>query len=120
VNVDLELSLYEADHGDAATALETARAEWERRHSILVADALAWALHASGEDRLAARYSRTALSLGTRNALLLFHAGMIRLALGDRAAARELLTQAVETNPAFSIRYSSEARATLRTLRGVQ
>nr|MDP9328464.1 tetratricopeptide repeat protein [Actinomycetota bacterium] len=120
VNVDLELSLYQADHGDAAAALETARAEWNRRHSILVADALAWALHANGEDRLAARYSRKALSLGTRNALSLFHAGMIQLALGDRTAARGFLTQAVGTNPFFSIRYAAEAQATLRSLGGAR
>jgi tetratricopeptide (TPR) repeat protein len=120
VNVDLELSLYQADHGDAAAALETARAEWDRRHSILVADALAWALHAKGADREAARYARRALSLGTSNALSLFHAGMIRLALGDRSAARELLTRAVDTNPWFSIRYAAEARATLRSLGGAR
>lgn len=118
VNVDLELSLYEADHGDAAAALDTARAEWDRRHSILVADALAWALHASGDDRAAARYSRKALALGTRNALMLFHAGMIHLATGDRAAAVELLTEALDTNPFFSIRYAAEAEATLRSLAG--
>ncbi len=120
VNVDLELSLYQADHGDAATALETARAEWDRRHSILVADALAWALHANGDDRAAERYARTALSLGMRNALTLFHAGMIQLALGDRAAARELLAEALDTNPSFSIRYAAEAEATLRSLGGAR
>jgi tetratricopeptide (TPR) repeat protein len=120
VNVDLELSLYQADHGDGASALETARAEWKRRHSILVADALAWAMHAEGKDRTAARYSRKALSLGTHNALLLFHAGMIQLALGDRAAAREFLAQAVDSNPAFSIRYAAEAKSTLRSLGGAR
>ena len=120
VNVDLELALYQADHGDGPAALETARAEWNRRHSITVADALAWALHVNGADRAAARYSRRALSLGTPSALSLFHAGVIRLALGERPAARELLGQAVETNPSFSIRYAAEARATLRSLGGAR
>ena len=118
VNVDLELALFEADHGDAAGALATARAEWERRHSIHVADALAWALHANGRDREAARYATRALSLGTRNALFLFHAGMIRLGLGDREAARVLLERAVDTNPSFSIAYAPVALDTLRTLGG--
>ncbi len=116
VNVDLELSLYQADHGEAASALQTARAEWDRRHSILVADALAWALHANGDDRAAARYSHRALSLGTRNAQLLFHAGMIQLALGDRDQAGRLLAEALAVNPFFSIRYANEAQATLRSL----
>jgi tetratricopeptide (TPR) repeat protein len=118
VNVDLELSLYQADHGDAAAALAAARAEWGRRHSIHVADALAWALHANGRDREAARYATKALSLGTRNALFLFHAGTIQLGLGDRDAARSLLERAIDTNPYFSIRYSTAAHETLRSLGG--
>jgi tetratricopeptide (TPR) repeat protein len=120
VNVDLELSLFQSDHGDAAAALTTAREEWGRRHSIHVADALAWALHANGRDREALRYSTKALSLGTRNALFLFHAGMIRLGLGDRAEARSLLARAIDTNPSFSIRYSAEAARTLRSLGGAR
>ena len=120
VNVDLELSLYEADHGDPAEALATARAEWDRRRSIHVADALAWALHANGRDREAARYAAKALSLGTRDALFLFHAGMIQLRLGDRDAARTLLADALDTNPFFSIRYSAVASDTLRSLGGAR
>jgi tetratricopeptide (TPR) repeat protein len=116
VNIDLELSLFQADHGDAAAALRTARAEWNRRHSIHVADALAWALHANGRDREALRLSDEARSLGTRNALFSFHAGMIRLGLGDREAARRLLASALDTNPAFSILHAAEARQTLRSL----
>jgi hypothetical protein len=83
-----------------------------------VADALAWALHANGLDRRALRYSTRALSLGTRNALFCFHAGMIRLGLGDRDGARRLLARALDTNPRFSIRYSAAARRTLRSLEG--
>ncbi len=116
VNVDLELSLFQADQGRAAEALATARAEWDRRHSIHVADAMGWALHANGRDREAARYAATALSLGTRNALFFFHAGMIRLGLGDRDGARRLLQRAIETNPSFSIRYAPVAARTLRSL----
>jgi tetratricopeptide (TPR) repeat protein len=118
VNVDLELSLFQADQGDAPDALATARTEWGRRHSIHVADALAWALHANGRDREAARYATKALALGTQNALFEFHAGMIQLGLGDRDAARRLLQRALDTNPSFSIRYASVARTTLRSLEG--
>jgi tetratricopeptide (TPR) repeat protein len=116
VNVDLEVSLYDADHGDAAAALTAAREEWDRRHSIHVADALAWSLYASGEYREAQTYSREALRLGTRNALFFFHAGMIHLKLGDRAEARSLLSTAVDINPHFSIRWSGVARETLDEL----
>ena len=119
VDVDLELALFEADHpgGDSArAALRAARAEWSRRKSVHVADALAWALHANGNDREAAARSRDAFRLGTRNALFLFHAGMIRLSLGDEVAARSLLRRAFDVNPWFSVRWSPVLRTTLARL----
>jgi tetratricopeptide (TPR) repeat protein len=116
VNVDLELALFEADHGEAAAAVEAASAEWDRRRSIHVADAYAWALHAAGEDDRAIRYSRRALSLGTRNSLSLYHAGAIELALGHRAAAERLLAQALDTNPWFAPLGAAESRATLERI----
>jgi tetratricopeptide (TPR) repeat protein len=118
VNVDLELALYNADHGDPALALTTARAEWDRRHAVNVADALAWALHVNGRDREAAVYARKALALGTQSALFEFHAGMIQLALGDRAAARSLLAEALDTNPHFSVQYAPVAARMLQKLGG--
>jgi tetratricopeptide (TPR) repeat protein len=116
VNVDLELAVFDADHGRPVDALAAARAEWGRRHSINVADALAWALYANGRYREAVPYARAALSLGTRNALFRFHAGMIQLRLGHRDAARELLSDALATNPHFSILWGSVARRTLHGL----
>jgi tetratricopeptide (TPR) repeat protein len=113
VNVDLEVALFESEHGDPKTGLEQARLEWERRHSIHVADALAWALHASGDDREAARYSRIALHLGTRNALFLFHAGMIQLGLGEQERGLWLLSRARSVNPHFSILHADEAASIL-------
>jgi Flp pilus assembly protein TadD len=81
-----------------------------------VADAMAWALHANGRDREALRYADRALALGTRNALFLFHRGMIRTALGDARGARTDLAAALALNPNFSIRWASTASATLRAL----
>ncbi len=52
VNVDLELSLFQADHGDPKGALTSASAEYARRHSTLVEDAYAWALHVNGNDAM--------------------------------------------------------------------
>jgi len=120
VNVDLELALYDADHGDPAGALSSARAEWARRHSIHVADAYAWALYANDRYRMASSFARRALALGTRNALFLFHAGMIRLKLGDRGGARRDLARALAINPNFSIQHAGEAARTLARLEGTR
>src|SRR5205809_319461 len=81
------------------------RAEWNRRHSVLVADALAWALYTNGKYAEARTYSVRALALGTRNASFWFHRGMIERALGHRAAGRDALARALEINALFSIRW---------------
>ena len=118
VNVDLELALFDTDHGDVRAGLAAARSEWRRRHSILVADALAWALFRSGDARSAIRYERTAMSLGMRNALFFFHAGMIERALGRSSPARADLRTALAINSNFSVQHAGEARAALRSLGG--
>jgi tetratricopeptide (TPR) repeat protein len=117
VNVDLELALFDADHGDPAGALTAARAEWARRQSVHVADAYAWALYANGRYARAASLEDRALALGTRSALFLYHAGMIRLELGDEAGARRYLSRALATNPNFSILHAADAARVLSDLR---
>ena len=116
VNTDLEIAIYDADHGDPARALEAARDEWARRRSVHVADALAWALYVNGRPEEAARYAGRALSLGTRNATFLFHAGMIERALGDDARALELLREALAVNPHFSILHAPTAERVVARL----
>jgi tetratricopeptide (TPR) repeat protein len=116
VNVDVESGLFDADHGRPARALRSARAAWSERKSVHAADALAWSLHMSGKDRAALRFARRALALGTRNALFLYHAGMIHLGLGHELQARALLSEALRTNPHFSIVHAPSARRTLERL----
>jgi tetratricopeptide (TPR) repeat protein len=103
VNTDLEIATYDADHGEPERALRAARAEWVRRQSVHVADALGWALYVNDRPEEALRYAERALALGTRNATFLFHAGMIERALGDDARALQLLREALAVNPHFSI-----------------
>ena len=118
VNVDLEASLFSADHRiGLAEGLAGARSEWDRRKSVFVADALAWQLHANGRDTEALVHADQALRLGTANALFHFHRSQIRLALGDRNGARTDLQRAVDINPNFSILHSPTAHEQLLRLR---
>lgn len=116
VNADLELALFEADHGDPASAVKLAQAEWKRRHSVIVADALSWALHSAGRDREALGAAEQAARLGTQDARYLYHRGMIEVSLHMAAAARRDLTAALKLNPAFSPTQAPLARTALARL----
>jgi tetratricopeptide (TPR) repeat protein len=119
VNADLEMALFDADHGiHLERALERARAEYRRRPSIYAADALAWTLSAVGRHREAAGYARAALRLGTRNALFHFHAGMIAFRLRQPADAEDHLSTALEIHPDFSFLHRDVAARTLHRLQG--
>jgi tetratricopeptide (TPR) repeat protein len=118
VDIDLESAIIDADHGDPAAAVQHAQAEWARRHSVLVADALAWALHRAGRDAEALPYATQALTLGWHNALISFHRGMIETSLRMNQAARSDLAAAESTNPYFSTLWGPTARQTLTALGG--
>ena len=116
VNTDLETALFEADHGSPADALTVARAEWQRRKSVHVADVLAWALHVNGRDRAALRLSREATRLGTEEARLWLHRGRIEAALGLDDAARVHLRRGLAADPGVSPWQADQARTVLRRL----
>lgn len=117
VDTDVEMALFAADHDRTLDqALKQARAEYAKRPSIRVADVLAWTLYKTGNAQEAAKYSQEALRLGTKDALMHFHAGMIEAALGHRDAAIGYLQQALAINPNFSILYAPKAQAELTRL----
>ena len=55
-----------------------------------------------------------ALRLGTLEAPMLFHRGMIERCLGNGGAARAFLWRALAVNPYFSLRHVPVAEAALR------
>lgn len=92
-------SLFLLDHRrDVDLVLEQARRELKSRKDIYGYDLLAWALHQSGRDLEAREAMQHALRLGTRDPSLLFHAGVIECALGNRSSARAYLKAALVTN----------------------
>jgi tetratricopeptide (TPR) repeat protein len=114
VRTDLETALFDVDHGVRLRhALALARLARADRPSIDGDDVLAWALARSGHCSEALGYSRRALRLGTRDALKLFHRGMIERCLGRHATGDAFLRRALSLNPHFSVLWSPVARKVL-------
>ena len=117
VDTDLELALFDADHGgDPAATVTLARAAYQRRPSVKAADTLAWALFKAGQIEEARRYAAEAVRLDTKDAVMLYHAGMIARAGGDGAGARDYLNRALTLNPHFSPLFAPQARQALAAL----
>ncbi len=85
-----------------AEALRWARKDLEVRHSVYAHDTLAWALYKNGEFAAAAEEMTRALALGTQDAHLLFHAGMIFSRAGELARGSALLKQSLTVNPRYN------------------
>jgi len=112
-----QMAVFWADRGIRLDeALAIARRERAARGDIYTSDALAWCLYKNGELNEARTAIEEALRLGTRDAGINYHAGMIYQALGDRARAARHLNLALRINPTFDVLQSEIARQTLQTL----
>ena len=110
VNTDVELAIYEADHGDRDRAVALARGAWAQAPSVRSADALGWALTRAGRSADGLRWARRALRLGSLDPTFRYHAGIA--ASGSAAGRRNLrlaLRHGLDAHPLLANR----ARAAL-------
>jgi tetratricopeptide (TPR) repeat protein len=109
-----QLAYFFADHDmKADEAYSSAVKEYAVRRDIYGADVLAWAALKAGRLEEARKMSREALRLGTRDARLFYHAGMIASAAGDRTSARDYLERALKLSPQFDPLQATVARSVL-------
>lgn len=113
-----ELAGFYADHNiKLPQALDLAKRELDNRRDVYTTDVYAWCLYKNGKLQEASKAVQAALGMGTKDALMLFHAGMIYRDLGDTTRAEDYLTRSIAVNPEFHVRYSKLAVQTLRDVR---
>ena len=109
-----QLALFYVDHNRKLDeALKLAEAEVEKRRDIYSYDTLAWVYYKNRRFADAEKAMTQALRLGTQDALLFFHAGMIAHAQGARQKAKDFLQRALTLNSYFSFSDAETARNTL-------
>ncbi len=112
-----QLALFYADRGiKLDEALTIARRERESRSDIYTCDALAWVLYKRGELAEAKKSIDEAMRLGTRDARILYHAGMIYKAIDDPQTAAKYLKLALAINPSFDVLQADVAKQTLHKI----
>jgi tetratricopeptide (TPR) repeat protein len=110
-------SLFLLDHNRRIPeVLANVQAEIETRKDIYGFDLLAWALHKAGRHAEARLAMNEARRLGTRDAMLFYHAGMIERSLGYAGRAQYFLAEALQVNPRFHPTHPREIRAVLDSL----
>ncbi|HUF61476.1 MAG TPA: tetratricopeptide repeat protein, partial [Verrucomicrobiales bacterium] len=97
-----QLARFYADHDrNPEDALDMAQPDYDAFPNVRAADTLAWCLYRNGRFQDALRLIRRALSQGTQDAGMHYHAGLIQIALGNVAEGKKHLYQALNLNPHF-------------------
>jgi tetratricopeptide (TPR) repeat protein len=94
---------------DIDEAVQLAKGEMTVRPGIYTCDAYAWALYRKGKLPEAREAMDKATQLGTKDATLLYHAGAIRIAAGDKVEGVKLVREALALNPKFDPVGAAEA-----------
>ncbi len=112
-----QLALFYADHDlKSDEAYQNAVNEYQTRKDIFGADALAWTALKAGKLSEAQTAMKEALKLGTKDARLFYHAGMIENAAGNKDEAKRLLKLSLKTSPDFDPLQSVNAQSALEKL----
>jgi tetratricopeptide (TPR) repeat protein len=99
---DRQILGFDLDHGDATQAvLARAVAAAKIRPDAAGLDVVAWAAYRLGDLPMARSESAKALATGSIDARVLYHAGAIAIASGDRAGGRALVRRALDLGPAL-------------------
>ena len=93
---------------DEAVAL--ANREYGHEKDVFTADAVAWTLFKAGRLEEAKTMSVAARRIGTKDAGILYHAGMIEHALGNRQEGIRLIREALALDPYFDLLQAEAAR----------
>lgn len=111
------LAVFYADHDlRVDEALRLSEAELAVRRDVFGYDAYAWALFKNGRLSDARAASDAARGQQTQDARMLYHAGLISAALGDRDRARSELGEALAISPQFDPLQAPRARDALAAL----
>jgi tetratricopeptide (TPR) repeat protein len=111
------VALFWADRSEnLEKAVAIAEADYSAQQDIHASDTLAWCYYRNGRLVEAKRLAKEAMRLGTADAKILYHAGMIETGLGNRNEARRLLEAALRLNPGFDVFQAPVAEATVKRL----
>jgi len=114
VNVDVEIALFEADHGDPAEAVRLGQRALAAAPSVRSEDALGWALTSAGQPAAGLTHARRALRLGSADPTFLYHAGVAARASGHDELGRRWVTRALEHRAALGPYHALRAEEALR------
>jgi len=113
-----QLAIMWADHDvNLDQALAMTLKERSQRQDIFTCDALAWVLLKTNRLPEAKNAITEALRLGTHDAQIYYHAGMIYQALGDRREATKYLELALKFNPTFDLLEAEKARRAVEVIK---
>lgn len=97
---DREIALLEIKKGDYESALKHALTEYNRRpENIDVNQTLAWVYYAKGEFAEADKKISVALKTHSKNPVLLYEAGLIKIKSGNIVEGVALMNEALSINP---------------------